>query len=161
MELNNSKAKRITWWQRNQIKISPWIFLAPGLIFFFIYVIAPIFVSIGISFYQWDGLSPSIYVGLQNYIELLDDEYFYISLWNNLKWLIFFMLAVPIGLGLAIFLNQVVFGIRLVKSLFFFPFVYISSGYWSNIYLVLPTKLWSHCTLSKFHWVRGIFNSCK
>ncbi len=123
MELNNSKSKRITWWQKNQIKISPWIFLAPGLIFFFIYVIAPIFVSIGISFYQWDGLSPSIYVGLQNYIELLDDEYFYISLWNNLKWLIFFMLAVPIGLGLAIFLNQIVFGIRLIKSLFFFPFV--------------------------------------
>ena len=123
MELNNSKPKRITWWQKNQIKISPWIFLAPGLIFFFIYVIAPIFVSIGISFYQWDGLSPSIYVGLQNYIELLDDEYFYISLWNNLKWLIFFMLAVPIGLGLAIFLNQIVFGIRLIKSLFFFQFV--------------------------------------
>ena len=123
MELNNPKAKRITWWQKNQIKISPWIFLAPGLIFFSIYVIAPIFVSIGISFYQWDGLSPSIYVGLQNYIELLDDEYFYISLWNNLKWLIFFMLAVPIGLGLAIFLNQIVFGIRLIKSLFFFPFV--------------------------------------
>ena len=109
MELNNSKPKRITWWQKNQVKISPWIFLAPGLIFFSIYVIAPIFVSIGISFYQWDGLSPSIYVGLQNYIELLDDEYFYISLWNNLKWLIFFMLAVPIGLGLAIFLNQIVF----------------------------------------------------
>ena len=123
MELNNSKSKRITWWQKNQIKISPWIFLAPGLIFFFIYVIAPIFVSIGISFYQWDGLSTSIYVGLQNYIELLDDEYFYISLWNNLKWLIIFMLAVPIGLGLAIFLNQIVFGIRLIKSLFFFPFV--------------------------------------
>ena len=123
MELNNSKPKRITWWQKNQIKISPWIFLAPGLIFFFIYVIAPIFVSIGISFYQWDGLSPSIYVGLQNYIELFDDEYFYISLWNNLKWLIFFMLAIPIGLGLAIFLNQIVFGIRIIKSLFFFPFV--------------------------------------
>jgi len=123
MELNNPKAKRITWWQKNQIKISPWIFLAPGLIFFSIYVIAPIFVSIGISFYQWDGLSPSIYVGLQNYIELFDDEYYYISLWNKLKWLIFFMLAVPIGLGLAIFLNQIVFGIRLIKSLFFFPFV--------------------------------------
>ena len=125
MELNNSKTKRITWWQKNQIKVSPWIFLAPGLIFFFIYVIAPIFVSIGISFYQWDGLSPSIYVGLQNYIELLDDEYFYISLWNNLKWLVFFMLAVPIGLRLAIFLNQVVFGIRLVKSLFFFHLLYL------------------------------------
>ena len=115
--------KRSNWWKKNQLKISPYLFLAPGLIFFCIYVIGPIFGSLAISFYKWDGLSPANYIGIQNYIDLFDDEYFYISLWNNLKWLIFFMLAVPIGLGLAIFLNQVIFGIRLVKSLFFFPFV--------------------------------------
>ena len=33
------------------------------------------------------------------------------------------MLAVPFGLFVALFLNQTVTGIRLVKSLFFFPFV--------------------------------------
>ena len=115
--------KRSSWWKRNQQRLTPWIFLAPGLIFFCIYVIGPIFGSLTISLYKWDGLSPATFVGLKNYILLLDDEYFYISLWNNLKWLIFFMLAVPIGLGLAIFLNQVIFGIRLIKSLFFFPFV--------------------------------------
>ena len=115
--------KRSSWWKRNQQRLTPWIFLAPGLIFFCIYVIGPIFGSLTISLYKWDGLSPATFVGLKNHILLLDDEYFYISLWNNLKWLIFFMLAVPIGLGLAIFLNQVIFGIRLIKSLFFFPFV--------------------------------------
>ncbi len=76
-----------------------------------------------ISLYQWDGLSPKVWVGLENYIELLDDEEFYVALWNNLRWLIGFMLAVPVGLALALFLNQSVFGIRLIKSLFFFPFV--------------------------------------
>ena len=106
--------KRSSWWKRNQQRLTPWIFLAPGLIFFCIYVIGPIFGSLTISLYKWDGLSPATFVGLKNYILLLDDEYFYISLWNNLKWLIFFMLAVPIGLGLAIFLNQVIFGIRLI-----------------------------------------------
>jgi multiple sugar transport system permease protein len=40
---------------------------------------------------------------------------------------VLFMLAVPIGLGIALFLNQTVTGIRLYKSLFFFPFV-ISAG---------------------------------
>ena len=115
--------KKSTWWKRNQQKLTPWIFLAPGLVFFIIYVIYPIIGSLTISLYEWDGLSPAIYVGFSNYIELLDDEYFYISLFNNIKWLIFFMLAVPIGLALPIFLNQAVFGIRLVKSLFFFPFV--------------------------------------
>lgn len=99
------------------------LFLAPGLIFFAIYVIYPIFQSISISFYEWDGLSPAAYVGVSNYIELMDDEQFYTALWNNVRWLLLFMLALPIGLGLALFLNQVVFGIRLIKSLFFFPFV--------------------------------------
>ena len=37
------------------------------------------------------------------------------------------MLAVPIGLGLAIFLNQTIFGIKLIKSLFFFPFVIVAT----------------------------------
>lgn len=115
--------RQSSWWKRNQQRLTPFIFLTPGLIFFIIYVIWPILSSFSISLYHWDGLSPKFYVGLENYIELLDDEYFYISLWNNVKWLVCFMLAVPIGLGLAIFLNQTIFGIRLIKSLFFFPFV--------------------------------------
>ena len=115
--------RKSSWWKLNQQRLTPWIFLFPGLVLFLVYVIWPIFNSLYISLLQWDGLSPAIYVGFSNYIELLDDEYFYISLINNIKWLIFFMLAVPIGLGLAIFLNQTIFGIRLIKSLFFFPFV--------------------------------------
>ena len=101
----------------------PWLFLMPGIFLFAIYVLWPIMSSISISLYQWDGLSPATYVGLENYIELMDDEEFYTALWNNVRWLICFMGAVPVGLALALFLNQVVFGIRLIKSLFFFPFV--------------------------------------
>lgn len=101
----------------------PWLFLMPGILLFAIYVLWPIISSISISLYQWDGLSPATYVGVENYIELMDDEEFYTALWNNVRWLVCFMGAVPIGLALALFLNQVVFGIRLIKSLFFFPFV--------------------------------------
>jgi multiple sugar transport system permease protein len=97
--------------------------MAPGLILFTIYVVLPIFQSIWISFYEWDGLSPASYVGFANYVELVDDEQFYTALWNNVRWLVLFMLALPIGLAMALFLNQVIFGIRLIKSLFFFPFV--------------------------------------
>jgi multiple sugar transport system permease protein len=53
----------------------------------------------------------------------MTDPAFKTSLWNNLKWLVLYMLALPIGLFIAIFLNQTVAGIRLYKSLFFFPFV--------------------------------------
>ena len=58
-----------------------------------------------------------------NYVELFDDEAFYKSLKNNFIWLILYMLAVPIGLFMVLFLNQSVRGIRIYKSMFFFPFV--------------------------------------
>lgn len=90
---------------------------------FLVYVIFPIFQSIWISFYDWDGIGDSSWIGLGNYVELIDDEAFYTSLENNVIWLILYMLAVPAGLLIAIFLNQTVTGIRVYKSLFFFPFV--------------------------------------
>lgn len=111
------------WLHRNRIKLAPWLFLLPGLIFFSIYVIIPIFQSIWISFFAWDGLGTKEWVGMANYVELLDDDRFYTSLKNNLWWLVLYMLAVPAGLAIALFLNQTVTGIRLYKSLFFFPFV--------------------------------------
>ena len=112
-----------SWWRRNRGTLAPWLFLAPGIAFFALYVIAPIFQSIWISFYDWDGLGAKTWVGLQNYVDLADDRNFYTSLKNNVIWLALYMLAVPFGLAIALFLNQTVLGIRLYKSLFFFPFV--------------------------------------
>ncbi|KEP70579.1 ABC transporter permease [Thioclava dalianensis] len=104
-------------------KLAPWLFLAPGALMFLVYVIIPIVESMWISFYQWDGMSAKVWVGISNYLELLDDDAFYTSLKNNIIWLVLYMLAIPFGLLIALFLNQSVRGIRLYKSLFFFPFV--------------------------------------
>lgn len=108
---------------RQQSLWMPVVFLAPALIMFLVYVIYPIGQSIRLSFYDWDGLSPKYWVGLENYIELWYDDRFWTALKNNIIWLVFYMLAPVCGLAIALFLNQNVFGIRLVKSLFFFPFV--------------------------------------
>lgn len=117
-------ASRRSWWRENQLALTPWLFLAPGLFMFAVYVIVPIFQSLSISFYEWDGIAPQAdWVGLRNYAELLDSDAFYTSLWNNLLWLALYLLAIPGGLFIALFLNQTVRGIRIYKSLFFFPFV--------------------------------------
>lgn len=123
-----SSSKR-GFFARNQMALAPWLFLAPALVFFAIYVVIPIFKSIGISFYEWNGLydgngnSTAVWVGLDNYVRLWDDPKFWISLKNNVLWLFLYMLAVPLGLFIALFLNQNVWGIRFYKSMFFFPFV--------------------------------------
>ena len=118
-----SQSTQAGFWKRNQRALAPWLFLAPGIAMFLLYVIFPIFQSILISFYEWDGLGKKTWVGMGNYVDLLDDDSFYTSLSNNLIWLLLYLAAIPAGLAVALFLNQTVSGIRIYKSLFFFPFV--------------------------------------
>ena len=120
---------QMSWMARNKLSVAPWIFLAPALVFFSIYVVIPIFESLWLSLYEWNGLytpdgeSTATWVGFENYIKLWDDPNFWTSLKNNVLWLILYMLAVPAGLFIALFLNQTVTGMRFYKSMFFFPFV--------------------------------------
>ncbi len=117
------------YWKANQRRLAPWLFLAPGLAMFILYVIWPIGESMLLSLYDWNGLYNAqgeftgTWVGLDNYRELTTDPDFETSLKNNVIWLALYMLSVPAGLMIAIFLNQTVRGIRIYKSLFFFPFV--------------------------------------
>lgn len=113
-----------SWYKRNEIAVTPWLFLLPGIIFFSLYVVFPIFQSFWISFHEWDGLGEKTWVGTANYERLLGgDRKFEVSFWNNVRWLVLYLLAIPMGLFISLFLNQTVRGIRLYKSLFFFPFV--------------------------------------
>ena len=93
------------WYKRNEIAVTPWLFLAPAILFFAVYVIIPIFQSFSLSLYEWDGLGEAEYVGLRNYQELMTDRAFEVSLWNNMKWLVLYLLAIPAGLFIALFLN--------------------------------------------------------
>ena len=103
--------------------LAPWYFLTPALIMFLIFVLIPIAQSLSLSFYEWDGIGQKTWIGFDNYRELFEDENFWISLTNNIYWLVCFLIAPVVGLFLALFLNQQVLGIKAVKSLFFLPFV--------------------------------------
>jgi hypothetical protein len=49
-----ASSHRIRRW--NQRTIAPWLFLAPGLFMFTVYVLWPIVESVTLSFYDWNGL---------------------------------------------------------------------------------------------------------
>ncbi|ACR28902.1 putative ABC transporter system permease [Burkholderia glumae BGR1] len=99
------------------------LFLAPACLMFALYVVWPVVSTIRLSFYHWDGMSEPDFIGLANYAELIHSDTFYTALKNNLIWLLLFLLAPPLGLAIALYLNQAVAGMRVVKSLFFAPFV--------------------------------------
>ncbi|WP_312435827.1 sugar ABC transporter permease [Janthinobacterium sp.] len=115
----------VRWWSAPAFKRhrAAALFLAPACLLVGLYVVYPILYTIYLSFFEWDGLAEKSFVGLANYAELLHSATFFTALKNNFLWLALFLLAPPAGLAVALYLNQQVRGIRLVKSLFFAPFV--------------------------------------
>ncbi len=111
------------FWDRNQLKLAPVFFLAPAMLLFAVYVLYPIFSSLRISFFEWDGRGEMLWIGFGNYIEMWEDDRVHTAIKNNFIWLICFLLAPPLSLALGIFLNQNLTELKFIKSLFFFPFV--------------------------------------
>lgn len=113
-------------WRRHRWWLTPTLLILPGALLFAVVILASSVQSLWISLHDWDGFGPKVWVGLANYRELIDDPQFYVSLRNNLIWLVMFMLAPPIGLAIALLVNQKIKGMRFVKSMFFIPLVLAS-----------------------------------
>ena len=59
---------------------------------FAVYVLYPIFSSLFISLFEWDGVGEMFWVGIANYIEMWDDDRVHTAILNNLFWDFFFWL---------------------------------------------------------------------
>jgi len=60
-----------------------YLYIAPVLILFCIFIFYPLIDTISLSFYQWNGFDiEKIFVGIGNYLEMFQDPVFYISLRN-------------------------------------------------------------------------------
>ncbi len=76
-----------------------WLYLAPTLVINVVIILIPALLTIGLAFFQWDGLSAPVFVGLGNFAALWDDRVFWTALENNLIWTAIF-LTIPIAMGL-------------------------------------------------------------
>jgi alpha-glucoside transport system permease protein len=111
---NDQMARNI----RRAAAIRPWLFLGPALSFLGLYLVYPVFESVALSLHDRSGEN---FVGLSNYIWLIQDTEFQESLFNNLLWL----LVVPaastfFGLVIAAMTDKVGWG-NIAKSMVFMP----------------------------------------
>ena len=117
-----------TLWLRfaNFQRITPYLFLAPGLILFFLFIVFPMLYSFRISLYDWNIIRPnrSEYLGLQNYASVIDDPVFRRSVFNTL---LYALVTVPtqliLGMTVAILLNQKLPGQTFFRTLYYLPVI--------------------------------------
>ena len=111
-------------------KVIPWVFLAPYLILFGLFVIAPVVFGAWISLHRWDFTLPGKpFVGLENYQDLFDSSSIvFDSFWNSMKATgIFTAASVPLLLVLplivALVMNKSFKGRNLFRAVYFAPYV--------------------------------------
>jgi lactose/L-arabinose transport system permease protein len=92
----------------------PYLFLAPALVLFSVFMIYPIFYSLILSF-QSSVQGEMVFVGFDNYIKLLSDKIFYKAVTNTFLLLV---IQVPLMLFLAIVLAQALNGVKRFKGFF-------------------------------------------
>ena len=92
---------------------------------FIILIWGTTFVSVLLSFTDWQGIDPPRFLGLNNYIQLFTTyPFFWIAVKNNIYWLLFFVcFATPAGILLAVLLDKPIRGTAIYQSIFFTPVV--------------------------------------
>ena len=106
----------------NQQKAS-YFFIAPGLILFTVFMAVPVITSLFLSFTKYNVLQPPVWVGLDNYREIIfHDQRFWKAMINT----VFYVAGVvPVGICLALLLavaiDQKIKCKNFFKTMFFIP----------------------------------------
>lgn len=75
------------------------LYVVPTLLINVVIIAIPALLTVLLAFFEWDGISDPLFVGLDNFRALWDDSVFWTALGNNIIWTLIF-LTVPIAMGL-------------------------------------------------------------
>jgi raffinose/stachyose/melibiose transport system permease protein len=78
-----------------------YLLLAPACVFLLIFMAYPLMATSVISLFSWDGLKPMKFVGLDNFVRILEDDVFWKSVWHTIAYSII-VPGVDVGLGLVL-----------------------------------------------------------
>ncbi len=107
-------------------KLTPYLFLAPGVVIFAVAILYPITQAVTMSFFDWNLIasSASEFIGLDNYIRAFQDDRFWLALANSGIYMLF---TVPpqivLGLAVAVLLKKRSPAQPVFRALYYLPVV--------------------------------------
>ncbi len=120
--------------------IRPWLWLAPGFVLLFLYLIWPTIQTFWISLQNRDT---SEFVGADNYLSLFGQGSFWQTVLNTALWIVFFaMVVVIIGLLIAVLTDRVRYETA-IKAFVFLPLAvsFVAAGViWRFMYEYDPSR---------------------
>jgi len=94
------------------------------MVIFLVFTILPVVIALYLSFTNYDVFTRMDWIGIANYQDVFDDEYFWRALWNTLTYTVWSIpLSMVVGLALALLLNQKLKGLGLYRTVYYVPVV--------------------------------------
>lgn len=104
----------------------PYLFLLPGVSLYLLWMVYPLGYEFYISFFDWKIMpgQTSQYIGLENYRQVLNDKYFWLSLENTVRYTVVTVIGqMAIGLALAVLVHRVFIAKRFFRAIYYLPVV--------------------------------------
>jgi len=119
----STKDKGVVLRRSTRRAILIWAFLAPSLLIFLLYRILPLLWNVVLSFEAWSPLKPAVFIGLDNYQEMLfDDDVFWQSLWNTAGLIASAPIGIVIALTLALLVDAEIRGREVYRTIIFLSY---------------------------------------
>jgi len=127
-----AKRKPIWSYRRNYMMILPFFIL------FAIFYLYPLLYGLYISFHEWNGVQTPVFVGIDNFVKVINSRYFGIAFLNLAKYVsITMVLGITIAFALAVLVNR---------------FTGISSSIFRSAYFI-PTVVPLFLTATIWRWI--------
>jgi len=106
---------------KTRIQIQGWLSVLPVLLTILLIRGYPMIIGFIKSFTNWNGMQTSKFIGLQNYINILSGNEFWMLLKNNFLFLLYIPIQLFVGLIVAVLLYEEVSGWKVFRSLYYLP----------------------------------------
>ncbi len=128
MQTENKKQK--TAYQRNSFNrivkrnVSGWVLILPSVFLFVMLVWRPILIGISYSFFKLVGFTPTEFVGLKNYADVLSDTNFITVLKNTYQYVLWsLVIGFPLPIICAVMVNEMVHMQKFFKISIYLPVI--------------------------------------
>ncbi|MFI5527092.1 carbohydrate ABC transporter permease [Kitasatospora sp. NPDC051853] len=142
------------------------LYLAPALLFYGAFVIVPWLHTVELSFYHWDGITPGVWAGLENYRTVLTDPQLLGSIRNAFGFVGFYtVLPIAAGLVLAAVIGRAKGSHAISRTVLFLPQIiplvavgvvwrgmYGTDGTVNQVLDAVGLGSWSRAWLGDFDW---------
>ena len=126
------------------------LFLLPSMLLLLVFVLWPMLYSMVLSFYEWKPLKDNVFVGLENYRELLYDKLWWTSVWNTLWYIVLNVpLIMVMALGMAALVTHTKAS-KLFRGIYFMP---------TMLSLVATGIAWNYLLGTNNGAVNGLLNT--